>query len=162
MGYREGHIDRVIRDAQARGDFDNLPGAGKPLDLGDMGDPDWWVKRWVRREGIDTSQALPGPLALRKEREGFPESLADLATEQSVRVVLQDFNRRVRDEVLRPTFGRLSRPVVVGVDVEAMVLRWRELRAEHVAASPAPAPVVPAPRRRRWWWPFGAGRAGSA
>ncbi|CAA9211729.1 MAG: hypothetical protein AVDCRST_MAG77-310 [uncultured Chloroflexi bacterium] len=29
----ESHVDKMIRDAQARGDFDNLPGAGKPLDL---------------------------------------------------------------------------------------------------------------------------------
>ena len=27
------HVDKMIREAQARGDFDNLPGAGKPLNL---------------------------------------------------------------------------------------------------------------------------------
>ena len=29
----EDYIDEQIRDAQARGEFDNLPGAGKPLNL---------------------------------------------------------------------------------------------------------------------------------
>jgi hypothetical protein len=29
----EGHVEQSIRDAQERGEFDNLPGAGKPLDL---------------------------------------------------------------------------------------------------------------------------------
>ena len=29
------HVDQMIRDAQARGEFDNLPGAGKPLKLED-------------------------------------------------------------------------------------------------------------------------------
>lgn len=29
------HVDRMIREAQARGDFENLPGAGKPLRLED-------------------------------------------------------------------------------------------------------------------------------
>lgn len=29
------HVDRMIHEAQQRGDFDNLPGAGKPLDLDD-------------------------------------------------------------------------------------------------------------------------------
>ena len=29
------HVDQMIREAQSRGDFDNLPGAGKPLDLDD-------------------------------------------------------------------------------------------------------------------------------
>jgi hypothetical protein len=27
------HVERMIREAQRRGEFDNLPGAGKPLDL---------------------------------------------------------------------------------------------------------------------------------
>src|SRR5687768_14261876 len=29
------HVDQMIREAQRRGDFDNLPGAGKPLNLDD-------------------------------------------------------------------------------------------------------------------------------
>ena len=29
------HVDQMIREAQRRGDFDNLPGAGKPLKLDD-------------------------------------------------------------------------------------------------------------------------------
>ncbi|MGH2367079.1 MAG: DUF1992 domain-containing protein [Chloroflexota bacterium] len=29
------HVDQMIREAQARGEFDNLPGAGKPLPLDD-------------------------------------------------------------------------------------------------------------------------------
>ncbi|HEX2038080.1 MAG TPA: DUF1992 domain-containing protein [Chloroflexota bacterium] len=29
----ESHVDLMIREAQARGEFDNLPGAGKPLQL---------------------------------------------------------------------------------------------------------------------------------
>ena len=29
------HVDQMIREAQKRGDFDNLPGAGKPLNLDD-------------------------------------------------------------------------------------------------------------------------------
>ena len=29
----EGHVEQSIREAQKRGEFDNLPGTGKPLDL---------------------------------------------------------------------------------------------------------------------------------
>ena len=29
------HVDQMIREAQQRGDFDNLPGTGKPLNLDD-------------------------------------------------------------------------------------------------------------------------------
>jgi hypothetical protein len=31
----ESHVDKMIREAQERGEFDNLPGAGKPLQLED-------------------------------------------------------------------------------------------------------------------------------
>ena len=45
-------MEKQIREAQERGDFDNLPGAGKPLDLSDSGDPDWWLKRFAARENL--------------------------------------------------------------------------------------------------------------
>jgi hypothetical protein len=35
------------------GDFDNLPGLGKPIpDIDEPYDPMWWVRPWVRREGM--------------------------------------------------------------------------------------------------------------
>ena len=48
--YFESPVEKQIREAQERGDFDDLPGAGKPLDLGDLNDPDWWVKRLAKRD----------------------------------------------------------------------------------------------------------------
>src|SRR3954462_3925503 len=86
--YWESAGERQIREAQERGDFDNLPGAGKPLDLSDSGDPDWWVKRFAARENLDLGGALPGALALRKEASGYPESLVDVRTEAQVREII--------------------------------------------------------------------------
>lgn len=57
-----------IRQAMARGDFDDLPGAGKPLDLPDRHDPDWWVKRLIERENI--RGAAPPAIGLRREDRG--------------------------------------------------------------------------------------------
>lgn len=37
-------VERQIREAMERGEFDDLPGAGRPLDLGDD-EPDWWARR---------------------------------------------------------------------------------------------------------------------
>jgi hypothetical protein len=156
-------VEQQIRAAQARGAFDNLPGAGKPLDLGDADDPDWWIKSLVRREKIDTSLLLHPTIALRREADTFPESLAGLQTENQVRAVLDDFNERVRAEWRRPASGP-SLPVVARqVAVEPMLGRWRELRersaAEAGAADPSPASstveATPTPRRRRRWWSFG-------
>ncbi len=36
----ENHVDRLIREAMESGTFANLPGEGKPLDLGDENTPD--------------------------------------------------------------------------------------------------------------------------
>ncbi len=45
-----GPVEQAIRDAIARGEFDHLPGAGRPLpDLDRTYDPDWWAQRYVDR-----------------------------------------------------------------------------------------------------------------
>ena len=45
-------VDLQVQRAMERGEFDDLPGAGKPLDLPDKHDPDWWVKQLIEREQI--------------------------------------------------------------------------------------------------------------
>ncbi|MBC9820620.1 DUF1992 domain-containing protein [Terrabacter sp. MAHUQ-38] len=128
--YWESPVEKQIREAQERGDFDNLPGAGKPLDLSDSGDPDWWVKRFAEREKLDLGAALPGALALRKEAAGYPESLVDVRTEEQVREIIEDYNKRVLADRLRPAVGNLPPALARTLDVDEMVERWRPLRAE--------------------------------
>lgn len=123
--FSERWVDRQIREAYERGAFDNLPGAGKPLRLRHPGDPDWFAKSLMEREQL--SGILPTPLALRRERRGLPEQLDELTTEEAVRAVLVDFNRRVREALLRPQEG--PQVVVGGVDVEEYVAAWRGRRA---------------------------------
>lgn len=42
-----------IRQAVEEGQFEGLPGLHEPIpDVDDPYDPDWWVKRWVRRESL--------------------------------------------------------------------------------------------------------------
>lgn len=132
----ETHVDRLIREARERGEFDGLPGAGKPLHLGDPDDPDWWVKAKLRREGLDASGALPTAIGLRKEAESFPASLADVPTEAAVREILEDFNRRVKLDRLRPAVGTLPPLIARTVDVEAMVEEWKRLRAPRDGSLP--------------------------
>ncbi len=128
--YHESWVERQIREAQERGEFDNLPGAGKPLpDLGDPNDESWWVRRMIERENLDMSGALPSALLLRKEAAGFPESLCEVRTEQGVREILEDYNKRVRLDRLRPAVGNLPPLLARTVDVDEMVQRWHALRA---------------------------------
>jgi hypothetical protein len=41
-------VERIIEEAIARGEFDNLSGEGQPLPTGDDG-PGWWIRRYVER-----------------------------------------------------------------------------------------------------------------
>ena len=152
MAFSESWVEKQIREAQERGEFDNLPGAGRPLEGLDDPDPDWWLKRMMEREGLDMADALPPVLLLRREFATFPESLVELRTEEGVREVLRDYNARVIDDRRRPVIGAQSPVWAPTVDVDAMVEQWRALRAQR-PASPLvdAAPPDPAPRRRRWW-----------
>lgn len=121
----ESLAEKAIREAIERGEFDNLPGAGKPLNLSHAGDPEWWVKNLVEREG---DVPLGGAVSLRREADGFPESLADMPHEAAVRAVLEDFNARVAADWRRPQVGKGSPVVARKVDVDAMVERWKAMR----------------------------------
>ena len=47
-----------IREAIEAGQFDDLPGLGKPIaDIDEPYDPDWWIKKWIRREGMSRTLA---------------------------------------------------------------------------------------------------------
>lgn len=121
----ESLAEKAIREAIERGEFDNLPGAGKPLNLSRSGDPEWWVKNLVEREG---DVPLGGAVSLRREADGFPESLSDMPHEAAVRAVLEDFNARVAADWRRPQIGRGTPVVARKVDVDAMVERWKAMK----------------------------------
>ena len=131
----ESALDRAIREATERGAFDNLPGAGKPLPMRHTGDPEWWLKDLMAREGLAGSEMLPPALALRREAEGFPESLSDLPNEDAVRAVLVDFNARVEADWRRPEVGRGSPVVARRIDVDELVAQWHQQRRDLAAGS---------------------------
>src|ERR1700690_1156126 len=89
-------IDQQIADAEKRGVFDNLPGQGKPLNLkptgGDYGDA--WVRDYARREGVRPDEFLPTPLKLRREIEKLTEVVGEFRSEEEIREVAGDINRR--------------------------------------------------------------------
>jgi hypothetical protein len=141
----ETWVDSQITRAQARGDFDNLAGAGQPLPNRTSDESTYeWVIAKARRENIDVLGMLPSALALRKEREDLPRRAAELPTEAAVRALAVDFNDRVEQFWRRPQDGPA---VPVGqVDVEALVATWTAERPPLVPLLAAPPPPV---RRRR-------------
>ena len=124
-GY-ESSVDRQLREAQERGEFDNLPGAGKPLpDAGREYDEDWWVKDWLRREG-EASGVLPPTLQLRREAEDLEKLVDRRSTEAAVRELVANLNEQIR----KARVGLLNGPPVLlpPFDAEAVVRGWRERR----------------------------------
>jgi Domain of unknown function (DUF1992) len=123
----ESSLDRQLREAQERGEFENLKGAGKPLpDAGAEYDEDWWVKDWVRREGA-TAGVLPPSLALRREAEDLPGIVDRLPTEAAVRERVAQVNERIHKALV----GLMDGPPVLlkPFDPDEMVRGWRERRA---------------------------------
>jgi hypothetical protein len=122
----ETWIDRQIRQGMENGDFDNLPGHGRPLpDLDTVHDEMWWVRKKLRREQVSF---LPPTLAIRKELDDTLEAVAAAGTEAEVRASVAGINARIRQVNATATAGP---PATVGpLDVERVVERWRAARAE--------------------------------
>ena len=134
----------LVRDAMAQGKFDNLKYAGKPIPgLGEVYDPDWWVKGLLQRE--DLSGLGPTAILLRTEDAGLDARLDTQFGEAQVREIIADFNARVIDARRQLQGGP---PVVTKTrDADVEVDRWRERRAAATSASPPPEPE----KRRSWW-----------
>ena len=140
-------IDRQINEAAERGSFDNLPGAGKPLPKRTEEDAaQAWLREYLRREGVSAEELLPTPLKLRKEIERLTESVQDLRSEQQVRQVAADLNRRILEWRRIPVGPPLFLPLV---NSDTLVSRWRDGQAAAPPPVPGPPPV-PSPPPQRW------------
>ncbi len=100
----ERPVDQAIREAIERGEFENLPGKGKPLPDSGPVDDMWWVRQFALRE--EAGEAfLPTSLLLRKEAADLPERVRKLPNEAAVRIAVTDLNARIRAEIRLPTGG---------------------------------------------------------
>jgi hypothetical protein len=145
-------VDRLIREAEERGAFDNLPGAGKPLPGLDRPlDEDWWIRQKLRSEDLPTDGLLPPALQLRRELAALPETVRDLSDEDAVRAAVREVNARVAAWIRTPSGPVLP---VAPADVGAVVAQWRAGREDRVAApgSPPEDGTTPRPGDRRPWW----------
>ncbi|MET0813201.1 MAG: DUF1992 domain-containing protein [Microbacterium sp.] len=139
------YVETAIQQAIRRGDFDDLPGAGKPIPHLSAGhDPDWWIRRKIERENL--TGLGPPALRLRVEDAELHATVDALTRESDVREALEDFNRRVI-EARRQLLG--GPPVVTPTrDVDAELQAWRDRRAERETQTAMDA--APPRRRRRW------------
>lgn len=128
MEQRAQFVEISIQQAIRRGDFDNLPGSGKPLaDLGGVHDPDWWIRQKIEREKI--TGLGPPALTLRMENASLDARLDEIADERTVREILDDFNKRIISARRQLQGGP---PVVTPPrDIDDEIERWRERRVIH-------------------------------
>jgi hypothetical protein len=117
----ESPIDRMVREAGERAEFDDLSGAGKPLPgAGQPDDEDWWRGELVRRENL--SGAIPPTLDLLRQMDDLPVKTARAHSEHQVRELVALLNERIR----MAQRGQLSGPPVTvsTVDAERVVREW--------------------------------------
>ena len=110
-------VEEQIEEAISRGDFDHLPGKGKPLPRGDDG-PGWWARRKVaelRRE--ERIEAFAGEI---EERVG---QLWTLPRESEVRAAVEHLN----DEINAFNSPLADAEKLELIDPEATVGVWRRM-----------------------------------
>jgi DnaJ homologue, subfamily C, member 28, conserved domain len=128
----ESWIDKQIREAEERGEFEDLAGAGKPIpDLDKPFDEMWWVKNKLRREGLSY---MPPSVALRREAHDALEAAARARSEAEVREIIADINGKIRDANRRGIRGPSL--MLMPFDAEQVVRDWRERQSPGPAHQP--------------------------
>jgi hypothetical protein len=121
----ESWVDKQIREAAERGEFEDLPGAGKPLKgEGRPYDEMWWVKEKMARENLSY---LPPSLALRKEVQDARADALGAASEPQLRRIVAAVNEKIDAALRTPIEGPPLnlRPL----DAEELVREWRGTRS---------------------------------
>lgn len=107
-------IDRQIEEARDRGEFDGLPGAGKPLpDLERPRDELWWVREKLKREKVEH---LPPTLAILRDRDKAVQQALDAPTDDDARSIVEAMNDRIRYENSHVVSGPPSTAVPIDLD----------------------------------------------
>ena len=121
----ESWVEMQILEAQERGEFDNLRGAGKPIrGINEPWDELWWVKQYLEREKLSFT---PPTLAVRKAREDLLEQVGKFRSEAAVRKAVDELNVRIREINSKATNGPPS--TVVRLDPERIVAMWKDQQA---------------------------------
>ena len=120
----ESWVEKQIREGQDRGEFDSLPGHGKPLKGVDgTRDEMWWVRDKLRREKVSYT---PPALSLRVELDQTLDKIAAATTEDQVRTLVDTINERIRYVNSHTISGP---PTTIGVlDVDDVLRKWKAAR----------------------------------
>jgi hypothetical protein len=119
----ESFVERKIREAQERGEFDDLAGAGQPIEGLDDRDELWWIRQKLRQENISY---LPPALAVRRQRDDALDLINRATTESAVRSIVAEVNAKIVEVNRNPMLGPPT--TVMALDMERVVREWKESR----------------------------------
>jgi hypothetical protein len=143
-------IDVQIREAEERGLFEDLQGAGKPLSsLREADDPMWWAKQFLRREEVSY---LPPAIEVRVRAQKLREVLASFPSERALREAIDALNADIRRVNRTASDGPPT--MQAPLDPDDLAAQWRDAQAK----PSAPPPDAPAGRGE----PLYLTRSGSA
>ena len=118
---RESWIDRQVRAAEERGEFDNLPGQGRPIPgLDKPHDELWWLKQLLEREQLSVT---PDGLTLCKEVEDAIERIRRQPTEAGVRRIVAETNQKIAEANAKAASGPPSS--LAPFDEDQVVASWK-------------------------------------
>jgi len=93
MGGLQGLIEKRIKEAQERGEFDNLPGKGKPLNLED--DSNVPEELRIAYKILKNAGYLPPEIELKKEIRQMEDMLADMPDEKERYRLIKKINLKI-------------------------------------------------------------------
>jgi hypothetical protein len=121
----ESWVEKQIREAAERGDFDNLPGQGKPLqDEGAAYDENWWIKRKLRDEQL---ALLTPSLSVQRDVEDFLDNLDRIPSEAALRRRVGELNTRIVAVRRGVRSGQPLGPAPL--DIDSVVGSWKAARS---------------------------------
>ncbi|WP_069159796.1 J-domain-containing protein [Nocardia altamirensis] len=144
----ESWIDTQIREATERGEFENLPGAGKPIPASND-DENWWLRGYLRKEGASAAALLPPSLVLRRDIERLLETVRGLGSERLVRDEVRELNKRVVEWLRLPHGPYVP---IAPVNADEIVAQWRAARQPKRPAMQADTPKAPRTAKSPSWF----------
>src|SRR4051794_5078984 len=140
--------EKRIEDAMREGKFDNLAGAGKPLDLEPMPADEnarmtWWMLRILKNNNF-----TPEEVTLRRKIESLKHDLSVATTGNRVEVLSKTINELVRQLNTLGTNAINLAVAGVSVEEERRKLHKRLLKREEEEKHPAPPLAATLPSHR--------------
>ena len=119
-------VEERIRKAQREGQFDNLPGKGKPLKL----DDDSMIAPHMRASYriLKNAGILPPEMQLRKDVSDLRQLLNEVQCEEDARLLVQEINEKILASNLMGGFSITSQEEQIYVEKVVERLKTRVAR----------------------------------